>query len=120
MRQTGGVAVGAISTRSTPLARAMFKASPSERIPSCLPSTPMTRTSRARIFPLTLVNEAEEEKLRGGKGRLKQPSPVETYSCRVLTTISPIVYPPIKHLIWIPQVNNQLSPHCCIGLFAPV
>ena len=74
---------GAISTRSTPLARARFRASLSERTPSCLPSTPMTRTSRARIFPLTLTNEAEEEEERGGKGRLKTPSSVETYSCRL-------------------------------------
>jgi hypothetical protein len=37
---------------------------------------PMTRTSRARIFPLILMNEAGEE-LRGGKGRLKTPSSVE-------------------------------------------
>jgi hypothetical protein len=43
--------------------------------PSCLPSTPMTRTSRARILPLTRTNEAGE-KLRGAKGRLKTPSSV--------------------------------------------
>ena len=41
--------------------------------PSWLPSTPMTRTSRARILPLTRTNEAGEE-LRGEKGRLKTPS----------------------------------------------
>ncbi len=40
-------------------------------------STPMTRTSRARIFPLTRMNDAGDE-LRGGKGRLKRPSLVET------------------------------------------
>jgi len=44
----------------------------------------MTLTSRARIFPLTLTNEAEEEEERGGNGRLKAPSPVETYSCNFL------------------------------------
>src|ERR1051325_2592695 len=76
MRQTGGVAVAAISTRSTPFWRARASASLSERTPSCLPSGPMTRTSRARIFPLILVNEPWEEELRGEKGRLKTPSTV--------------------------------------------
>src|ERR1043166_3882375 len=55
--------------------------------PSCLPSTPMTRTSRARIFPLTLTNEEEGEAERGAKGRLKTPSPVELYSCSIFGTI---------------------------------
>jgi hypothetical protein len=52
-------------------------------MPIILLSTPMTLTSRARIFPLTLTNEAEEEEERGGNGRLKAPSPVETYSCNL-------------------------------------
>ena len=44
----------------------------------------MTRTSRARIFPLTLTNELAEEELRGEKGRLKTPSSVEVYPCDTL------------------------------------
>src|SRR5215510_11392994 len=115
MRQTGGVAVGAISTRSTPLARAMFKASPSDRIPACLPSTPITRTSRARIFPLTLTNEPEEEKLRGGKGRLKLPSSVETYSCRFVTDIPPNLCWLNKHLSADVQANNHRKRPCNMG-----
>src|SRR5215475_11593029 len=59
----------------------MFKASPRLRTPSCLPSTPITRTSRARIFPFTLLDGPEKEEEREGKGRLKTPSSVETYSC---------------------------------------
>src|SRR5438270_6799131 len=82
MRQTGGAALGAISTRSTPLDRARVRASGSEKTPAWLPSTPMTRTSRARIFPLTLTKEPGEAEGREGKGRLKTPSRVETYSCR--------------------------------------
>jgi hypothetical protein len=37
----------------------------------------MTRTSRARIFPLTLTNELDGEECLGGKGRLKSPPSVE-------------------------------------------
>src|SRR5438874_7851776 len=59
----------------------MLSASPSGNTPSCLPSVAMTRTSRARIFPFTLTNGPEEEEEREGKGRLKTPSSVETYSC---------------------------------------
>ena len=77
-----GAALGAISTRSIPLARAKVRASPRVRTPSCLPSGPITRTSRARIFPLTLTNGAEGEELREEKGRLKTPSWVGSYSCR--------------------------------------
>src|SRR6266567_342377 len=56
-------------------------------MPSCLPSNPITRTSRARIFPFTLTNGPEGEEDLGGKGRLKTPSSVETYSCSLLWTI---------------------------------
>src|SRR5581483_2058584 len=84
-RHTGGVAVGAISTRSTPLDRAAVNASPSDITPNCLPSTPITRTSRARIFPFTLTKDAEEEEERGGNGRLKTPSSVCSYSCNQQT-----------------------------------
>src|SRR6185437_7890745 len=67
----------------------------------------ITRTSRARIFPLTLTNEAEEAKLRGGKGRLKQPSPVETYSCRLITDISIYLWLLLKPRNSFTQVNNR-------------
>src|SRR5438874_22994 len=52
--QTGGLAVGAISTRSRPMPWALRKASDNFMTPSCSPLEPkMTRTSRARIRPFT-------------------------------------------------------------------
>lgn len=52
IRQTGGLARSATSTRSSSRARARFSASGSGLMPSCSPSEEMTRTSRARIFSL--------------------------------------------------------------------
>ena len=51
----------------------------------------MTRTSRARILPLTLAKEPGDACGRGKKGRLKTPPSVETYSCKVdvLSTVWP-------------------------------
>src|SRR5438552_18093059 len=52
--QTGGLAVGEISTRSRPEPCALRKASDNFMTPSCSPVDPkMTRTSRARIRPFT-------------------------------------------------------------------
>ena len=50
-------------------------------MPSIFFSPSMTLTSRARIFPLTRVNEAAEGGVRGEKGRLKRPSPLLGCSC---------------------------------------
>src|SRR5262249_31594514 len=115
----GGVAVAAISTRSTPLGRARFNAATSDMTPLCLPSMPMTRTSRARIFPLTLTNEAEEAKLRGGKRRLKQTPPVETYSCRWITDHINLYTPVLKPLMSFAQVNNKHLMAANYGEFTP-
>ena len=52
---TGGVAVGAISTRSRSTSSAIRKASAKETIPSCLASGPIKRTFSAVISPLTRV-----------------------------------------------------------------
>src|SRR5207237_739970 len=79
----------------------------------------MTRTSRARIFPLTLTNEAEEAKLRGGKGRLKQPSPVEAYSCRWITNHINLYTPVHKPLISFVQVNNHRVTFSIRGVLTP-
>src|SRR5580765_1432970 len=49
MRQTGGSAVGWISTRSSPRSPAIVSASSRDRIPTCSPSAPMTRTRGTRI-----------------------------------------------------------------------
>src|SRR5262244_904681 len=84
-------------------------------MPMFFPSGPITRTSRARIFPLTLTNEPEEEKLREGKGRLKQPSSVETYSCRFVTDILRNLCRLIKHLSANVQANNHLLRSCNMG-----
>src|SRR5690606_11778565 len=52
IRQTGGSAFGAISTKSTPSCSARRKASAVLTIPSCSPSTPIRRTSGMRISAL--------------------------------------------------------------------
>src|ERR1700759_4982266 len=52
IRQTGGEACGATSTRSRSAARAMARASGSGLMPTCSPSAETKRTSRARIRSL--------------------------------------------------------------------
>src|SRR5436190_24347022 len=58
MRQTGGTAVAAISTRSSPLVRAMASACGGGMMPSCVPSSSMTRTSRTLMRSLTRVRSS--------------------------------------------------------------
>src|SRR5947207_11721464 len=58
MRQTGGTAVAAISTRSSPFCRAMASACGGGMIPSCVPSSSMTRTSRTLMRSLTRVRSS--------------------------------------------------------------
>src|SRR6185503_5116114 len=53
IRQTGGCAVGAISTRSSPASRAFWRASDMTTTPSASPSAPISRTSFQRICSLT-------------------------------------------------------------------
>src|SRR5215831_18613019 len=53
IRQTGGAAVGAISTRSSPASRAFWSASAIATTPSASPSAPIRRTSFHRIWSLT-------------------------------------------------------------------
>src|SRR5215470_5886241 len=53
IRQTGGVAVGAISTKSRPASRAFWRASAITTMPSASPSAPISRTSFQRICSLT-------------------------------------------------------------------
>src|SRR5210317_2415766 len=55
IRQTGGAALGETSTRSRPCSSAACSAAPNSMIPSCPPSSSMTRTSLARIDSLILV-----------------------------------------------------------------
>src|SRR5215471_8306650 len=52
IRQTGGWAVGAISTRSCPASRALTRASAMATTPSASPSAPIRRTSFHRIWSL--------------------------------------------------------------------
>src|SRR5487761_1127790 len=56
MRQTGGTALGEISTRSRPRSRAILRASKGGRTPSCSPFSSITRISRARIRSLMRIN----------------------------------------------------------------
>src|SRR6476646_1427983 len=53
MRQTGGFAVGAISTRSSVASRAFWSASAIGTTPSASPDSPINRTSFQRICSLT-------------------------------------------------------------------
>jgi len=52
MRQTGGLAVGAISTKSKSASNARCCASPRGTIPACSPSASIKRTSCAVICSL--------------------------------------------------------------------
>src|SRR6188472_752531 len=58
MRHTGGTAVAAISTRSRPFVRAIAMACGGGMIPSCVPSSSMTRTSRTLMRSLTRVRSS--------------------------------------------------------------
>src|SRR6188768_2649597 len=53
IRQTGGTAVGEISTRSSPFCLAIVSACGGGMIPSCCPVSSMTRISRTRMRSLT-------------------------------------------------------------------
>src|SRR5947207_2652520 len=53
MRQTGGLAVGEISTRSSPFCLAIATACGGGMMPSCWPVSSITRISRTRIRSLT-------------------------------------------------------------------
>src|SRR5215471_11114869 len=66
MRQTGGTAVAAISTRSSPFCRAMASACGGGMIPSCVPSSSMTRTSRTLMRSLTRVRSSRRGETRLG------------------------------------------------------
>src|SRR5438552_4180244 len=58
IRQTGGTAVGEISTRSSPFCFAMASACGGGMMPSCSPVSSMTRISRTRIRSLTRVRSS--------------------------------------------------------------
>lgn len=66
MRQTGGSAVGAISTRSSPAASARDNASAVDSTPSASPSASITRTRGVLISVLIRV----ESTLVVGRNRL--------------------------------------------------
>src|SRR5712692_2442018 len=53
MRQTGGTAVGEISTRSSPFCLAIARACGGGMMPSCVPVSSITRISRTRMRSLT-------------------------------------------------------------------
>src|SRR5581483_2427439 len=80
MRHTGGVALAAISIKSSPLPWASRNASFSGMTPNCCLASSITRTSRARIFPLRRCKGSRENE-REGNGRLIWPPCVEDDSC---------------------------------------
>src|ERR1043165_4488321 len=71
MRQTGGSALGATSTKSKPCSRARRTASRVSMTPNCSPSSPMTRTSGTRI--LSLMRAAGCRRLSGRWPRPRKP-----------------------------------------------
>src|ERR1035441_6944622 len=70
MRQTGGTALGDISTRSSERSRAILRASKGGMIPSCSPFSSITRISRARIRSLVRMKDLAERLSIGGIGCL--------------------------------------------------
>src|ERR1017187_2583506 len=70
MRQTGGTALGEISTRSSERSRAIFSASKGGMMPSCSPFSSITRISRARIRSLVRMKDLAERLSIGGIGCL--------------------------------------------------
>src|ERR1043165_6662008 len=72
MRQTGGSAVAATSTRSSPLLRASCTASRVFMMPSCSPSSAMTRTCGTRMRSLMRV--AGARRLSGRPPRPRNPA----------------------------------------------
>src|SRR5438270_13764782 len=99
----------------------MLMASARETTPSWAPSTPMTRTSRARILPLTLTNEPAKGEERGEKGRLKAPSRVEAYSCgngyQKLSVIDVCIYSSTLHFVQVKyRIKSALFPAALLGV----
>src|SRR5215813_708529 len=68
MRQTGGFAVGEISTRSRFFSRAILSASKGGMIPICWPSSSITRISRARMRSFVRIKRLSIQ----SSGRLKR------------------------------------------------
>src|SRR5438093_5397900 len=66
MRQTGGTAVGEISTRSSPFCFAMTSAWGGGMMPSCWPLSSITRISRTRIRSLTRTRSSRRGLLSKG------------------------------------------------------
>src|SRR5437867_8826336 len=62
---TGGRAIGATSTRSSPRASAAARASSIDKTPSCSPESEMTRTGLIRIIRLTRVRRSRSFVLSG-------------------------------------------------------
>src|SRR6266516_1688530 len=58
IRQTGGLAVGEISTRSSPFVLAIDSACGGGMMPSCCPVSSITRISRTRMRSLTRVRSS--------------------------------------------------------------
>src|SRR5687767_6378264 len=73
IRHTGGTAFGTVSIKSSPLLCASRSASVSDITPSCCLASSITRTSRARIFPLRLCFGSREGNEREGNGLNKTP-----------------------------------------------
>src|SRR6266545_343646 len=69
IRQTGGTAVGEISTRSSPFCFAMASAAGGGMIPSCCPVSSITRISRTRMRSLVRTRSSR----RGERSKAINP-----------------------------------------------
>ena len=88
IRQTGGTAVGEISTRSSPFCRAMASACGGGMMPSCCPVSSMTRISRTRIRSLVRTRSSR----RGERSKAIQSSSASVghYRCDAHGCVRPI------------------------------
>src|SRR5688500_16205820 len=102
IRQTGGTAVGEISTRSNPFAFAMIRACGGGMMPSCFPSSSMTRISLTRMRSLTRTRSS-----RRGPDRSKA---IKTPASA--TKVAPYRYFPLLTFHFL-LLTFHVPPLCC-------
>src|SRR5918996_333953 len=106
MRQTGGAAVGATSTRSSPFSCASASACAVGMTPSCWPSSSMTRTSRIRIISLTRRSLAMVDPLLQQTSHLTDDGRVAHISAQSAAGC----YPIFEHLVNERPMPRNVKP----------
>src|SRR5947208_2218944 len=113
MRQTGGCAVGEISTRSRFFSRAILSASKGGMMPICSPSSPITRISRARIRSfvrikrLSIQTSVQFQRLRIGKYSMSCRDSTESH--RLLNRHIPAV----SSKALVDELRSEALHHIC-------